>query len=55
MTTIHRETKRIAAWLSRATTFSGELKHLSDRALEDIGLSRCRNTVDPYKPFFWMA
>ena len=54
MTTIHRQTKRIATWLNRATTCSGELKLLSDRSLEDIGLSRYRPNVDTYKPF-WLV
>ncbi len=54
MMTIHRQTKRIAAWLNRATTSSGELKHFSDRALEDVGLLRYRTNVDAYKPF-WMV
>ncbi len=54
MTTIHRQTSRIVTWLNRATTCSGELEYLSDRALEDIGLSRYRTNVDAYKPF-WMV
>lgn len=54
MMTIHRQTKRITAWLNRATTSSGELKHFSDRALQDIGLSRYRTGADAYKPF-WMV
>ncbi len=44
MTSINRQTQRIATWLSRATP-RNELKALSDRTLHDIGLIR-------YQPAF---
>jgi len=53
MTTINRQTQRIANWLTRATIRS-ELTALSDRALQDIGLSRRHLSVEACKPF-WMA
>jgi len=53
MTTINRQTQRIANWLTR-TTFRSELTALSDRALQDIGLSRRHLSVEACKPF-WMA
>jgi len=53
MTTINRQTERIANWLSR-TTFGSDLTALSDRALQDIGLSRRYVSVEGCKPF-WMA
>jgi len=46
-------TRRFATWLTRAT-FRSELTALSDRALQDIGLSRRHVSVEACKPF-WMA
>ena len=53
MSTINQLTKRIATWLAR-TTIRSELTALSDRALQDIGLSRRHMSVEACKPF-WMA
>jgi uncharacterized protein YjiS (DUF1127 family) len=53
MTTINRQTNRIANWLSRATCRS-DLNALSDRALADIGLARQRPAIEACKPF-WVA
>jgi len=53
MSTINQQTKRIATWLIRAAVRS-ELTTLSDRALQDIGLSRRHVSVEACKPF-WMA
>ncbi len=53
MTTVTKQTHRIANWLSRATS-TNELNSLSDRALKDIGLARHHSSVEASKPF-WMA
>ena len=53
MTTINRHTKHIAIWLRRAT-LRRELADLSDRALQDIGVSRRHVGTECCKPF-WMA
>ncbi len=60
MTTVTKQTNRIANWLSRATS-TNELNSLSDRALKDIGwalkdigLARHQSSVEASKPF-WMA
>ncbi len=53
MTAINRQTHRIAKWLSQ-TSSRTDLASLSDRALEDIGLSRHHPRVETCKPF-WMA
>ncbi len=49
MTTINRHTEHIATWLRRR-----ELADLSDRALQDIGVSRRHVGTESCKPF-WMA
>jgi uncharacterized protein YjiS (DUF1127 family) len=53
MSTINQQTKLIATWLNNMTRRS-ELTNLSDRILQDIGLSRCYTSVEACKPF-WMA
>ncbi len=53
MTTINQQTKRIATWLGRAA-LPRELTNLSDRALQDIGVSRRQVSAETYKPF-WLA
>ena len=53
MTTINRHTKHIATWLRRAT-LRLELADLSDRALQDIGVSRRHVCTESCKPF-WMV
>ncbi len=53
MTTINRQTKRLATWLERAT-LRRELTNLGDRTLQDIGLSRRRVSIEICQPF-WMA
>jgi uncharacterized protein YjiS (DUF1127 family) len=53
MTKINLQTKRVATWLT-SSTFRSELTDLSDRALEDTGLSRRQLNVEACKPF-WMA
>ena len=53
MSAINRRTKRITRWLDHMTRRS-ELTNLSDRILQDIGLSRCYTSVQTCKPF-WMA
>jgi len=53
MTTINQQTQRIATWLRRAT-LRRELTNLSDRALQDIGVSRHHVSIEACKPF-WMA
>ena len=54
MTAIKRQTKRLAILLDCAMTSCGDLVDLSDRALQDIGLSRYRTSGVSCKPF-WMA
>ena len=53
MSTINQQTKLIATWLNTMTRRS-ELTNLSDRILQDIGLSRCYTSVESCKPF-WVA
>jgi uncharacterized protein YjiS (DUF1127 family) len=53
MSTINQQTTLIATWLNNMTRRS-ELTSLSDRILQDIGLSRCNASVEACKPF-WMA
>jgi len=53
MTTINQQTKRISTWLRRVT-LCRELTNLSDRALQDIGVSRRHVSIEACKPF-WMA
>jgi uncharacterized protein YjiS (DUF1127 family) len=53
MSTINQQSKLIATWLNDMTRCS-ELTNLSDRILQDIGLSRCYTRVEACKPF-WMA
>ena len=53
MSTINQQTKLIATWLNNITRRS-ELTNLSDRILQDIGLSRCYMRVEACKPF-WMS
>jgi uncharacterized protein YjiS (DUF1127 family) len=53
MSTINQQTKLIATWLNNMTRRS-ELTNLSDRILQDIGLSRCYTSVESCKPF-WVA
>jgi uncharacterized protein YjiS (DUF1127 family) len=53
MTTITKQTCRVANWLSRSP-LPKELTALSDRALQDIGLVRYQPAIEACKPF-WMA
>jgi uncharacterized protein YjiS (DUF1127 family) len=53
MSTINQQTKLIATWLNNVTR-RNELTNLSDRILQDIGLSRRYTSVATCKPF-WMA
>jgi uncharacterized protein YjiS (DUF1127 family) len=53
MSTISQQTKRITTWLNHVTR-RRELTNLSDRILQDIGLSRCYTSAEACKPF-WMA
>lgn len=53
MITIDQQTKRIATWLRRIS-LRRELTNLSDRALQDIGVSRRHVSIEACKPF-WMA
>ena len=53
MSTINQQTKLIATWLNNVTR-RNELTNLSDRILQDIGLSRGYTSVEACKPF-WMA
>jgi len=49
-----REVKqRFAEWRHRARS-RAELETLSDRVLQDIGMSRCTANFESSKPF-WMA
>ncbi len=53
MTTIKQQAKSIGTWLRRAT-LRRELTNFSDRALQDIGVSRHHVSIEVCKPF-WMA
>ena len=53
MSTINQQTKRITRWLDHMI-WRSESTNLSDRILQDIGLSRCYTSVQTCKPF-WMA
>ncbi len=53
MTTINQQAKHIATWLRRAT-LCREFMDFSDRALQDIGVSRRHVSIESCKPF-WMA
>jgi uncharacterized protein YjiS (DUF1127 family) len=53
MTTISQQTKRLATWLELAK-LRRELTNLSDRSLQDIGLSRRHVSIEACKPF-WLA
>ncbi len=53
MTTITKQTRRVANWLSRSAAVT-ELNALSDRALQDVGLVRYQPAIEACKPF-WMA
>lgn len=52
MTTITKQTRRVANWLTRSH-LPRELAALSDRALRDIGLARSRPAIEACRPF-WM-
>jgi uncharacterized protein YjiS (DUF1127 family) len=53
MTTISKQTRRLANWLSRSH-LPQEVTTFSDRALRDVGLCRYRLAFEDCKPF-WMA
>ncbi len=46
-------TQRLVEWRHRARS-RNELMGLSDRCLQDIGMSRCTSVFEASKPF-WMA
>ncbi len=53
MTTIAKQTSRVANWLSRPH-LPQEVTTFSDRALQDVGLCRYRQAFEACKPI-WMA